>query len=80
MTALRAIRGTVKFADALVVGLTTPPVGSCHFAAASVSKLWIETISPAMLPFHAIQVVFLLTLGLVPEISLAPPRMAGFNN
>ena len=79
MTAPRAIRGMVKFA-ALVVGLTTPPVSPCLFAAVSGSKLWIETISPAMLPFYAIQVVFLLMRVLMREISLAPPRMAGFNN
>ncbi|MAM12497.1 MAG: hypothetical protein CML23_19020 [Rhizobiaceae bacterium] len=75
MTAPRAIRGIVKFADALVVGLSP-----CLFAAVSGSKLWIETISPAMLPFYAIQVVFLLMRVLMREISLAPPRMAGFNN
>ncbi|MCD1636815.1 TRAP transporter large permease [Martelella mediterranea] len=70
----------IVMALTLVVGLTTPPVGPCLFAAASVSKLRIETISFAMLPFYAIQVVFLLMLVLVPEISLALPRMAGFIN
>ncbi|MEO1987219.1 MAG: TRAP transporter large permease [Martelella sp.] len=70
----------IVMALTLVVGLTTPPVGPCLFAAASVSKLRIETISFAMLPFYAIQVVFLLMLVLVPEISLALPRMAGLIN
>ncbi|HEV7275227.1 MAG TPA: TRAP transporter large permease [Devosiaceae bacterium] len=65
---------------ALVIGLTTPPVGPCLFAAASVSKLKIETISRAMLPFYAVQLVFLLILILVPEVSLALPRLAGFIN
>lgn len=64
----------------LVMGLSTPPVGPCLFAAASVSKLKIETISLAMLPFYAVQLVFLVVLILVPELSLALPRMAGFIN
>ncbi|MBJ3785852.1 TRAP transporter large permease [Devosia sediminis] len=64
----------------LVMGLSTPPVGPCLFAAASVSKLKIETISLAMLPFYAVQLAFLLILILVPELSLALPRAAGFIN
>lgn len=64
----------------LVMGLSTPPVGPCLFAAASVSKLKIETISLAMLPFYAVQLVFLVILILVPELSLALPRAAGFIN
>ena len=64
----------------LVMGLSTPPVGPCLFAAASVSKLKIETISLAMLPFYAVQLVFLVILILVPELSLWLPRMAGFIN
>lgn len=70
----------IVMALTLVVGLTTPPVGPCLFAAASVSKLKIETISLAMLPFYAVQVVFLLILILVPEVSLALPRFAGLIN
>ncbi len=64
----------------LVMGLSTPPVGPCLFAAASVSKLKIETISLAMLPFYTVQLLFLVVLILVPEISLALPRAAGFLN
>jgi TRAP-type transport system large permease protein len=70
----------IVMALTLVVGLTTPPVGPCLFAAASVSKLKIETISLAMLPFYGVQVTFLLLLILVPEVSLALPRLAGFIN
>ena len=64
----------------LVMGLSTPPVGPCLFAAASVSKLKIETISLAMLPFYTVQLLFLVVLILVPEISLALPTAAGFLN
>lgn len=64
----------------LVMGLSTPPVGPCLFAAASVSKLKIEAISIAMLPFYVMQLLFLLLIILVPELSLALPRWAGFIN
>lgn len=70
----------IVMALTLVVGLTTPPVGPCLFAAASVSKLKIETISLAMLPFYGLQVVFLLLLIFIPELSLALPRAVGFIN
>jgi len=62
----------------LVMGLTTPPVGPCLFAATSVSKLKIETISRAMLPFYGVQMVFLAVLILIPGLSTALPRLAGF--
>lgn len=61
----------------LVVGLTTPPVGPCLFAAASVSKLRIQTISLAMLPFYGVPVVFLLILVLAPEVSRGPATLGG---
>ena len=62
----------------LVMGLSTPPVGPCLFAAASVSKLKIEEISVAMLPFYVAQLFFLIVIILVPELSLALPRLIGF--
>lgn len=70
----------IVMALTLVIGLCTPPVGPCLFAASSVSKLKIETISVAMLPFYGVQFLFLLTLIFFPEITLALPRMAGFIN
>ncbi len=70
----------IVMALTLVMGLTTPPVGPCLFAAASVSKLKIETISLAMLPFYGMQIIFLAILIFVPELSLALPRWAGFIN
>ena len=62
----------------LVVGLNTPPVGPCLFAAASVSKLKIEEISVALLPFYALEVVFLLIVTFFPSLSMTLPRMLGY--
>lgn len=70
----------IVMALTLVMGLSTPPVGPCLFAASSVSKLKIETISRAMLPFYGVQILFLLVLILFPALSLALPRWAGFIN
>lgn len=63
---------------ALVVGLNTPPVGPCLFAAASVSKLKIEEISIALIPFYVVQVVFLGFIMFIPAISLWLPRWLGY--
>lgn len=62
----------------LVIGLSTPPVGPCLFAAASVSKLKIEVISIAMLPFYALQLAFLAVLIFLPQVSLTLPRLFGY--
>lgn len=62
----------------LVVGLNTPPVGPCLFAAASVSKLKIEEISLALLPFYALEVVFLLIVTFFPSLSMTLPRLLGY--
>ena len=68
----------IVMALTLVMGLATPPVGPCLFAAASVSRLKIESISRAMLPFYALQMLFLLILILVPQITLTLPRLLGY--
>ncbi len=62
----------------LVVGLNTPPVGPCLFAAASVSKLKIEEISVALLPFYALEVLFLLIVTFFPSLSMTLPRLLGY--
>jgi tripartite ATP-independent transporter DctM subunit len=63
---------------ALVVGLNTPPVGPCLFAAASVSRLKIEEISVALIPFYVVQVVFLAFIMFIPSITLWLPRWLGY--
>lgn len=62
----------------LVVGLNTPPVGPCLFAAASISRLKIEEISMALIPFYVVQVVFLAIIMLIPSISLWLPQWLGY--
>ncbi|MDX6749830.1 TRAP transporter large permease [Geminicoccaceae bacterium 1502E] len=64
----------------LVLGLSTPPVGPCLFAAAGITGMRIETLSKALLPFYLVQVVFLLIVTYVPFLSLGLPRLFGYIN
>ena len=62
----------------LTVGLATPPMGLVLFVASSVSGERVETISKAILPFLAVEVVVIFLITFVPAISLTVPRLAGF--
>ncbi|MFP7674041.1 TRAP transporter large permease [Marivita sp. S0852] len=62
----------------LTVGLATPPMGLVLFVASSVSGERVETISKAILPFLAIEIVVIFLITFVPEISMTIPRLTGF--
>jgi TRAP-type C4-dicarboxylate transport system permease large subunit len=62
----------------LTVGLATPPMGLVLFVASSVSKERVETISKAILPFLAVEIVVIFLITFVPAISMTIPRLTGF--
>ena len=62
----------------LTVGLATPPMGLVLFVASSVSGEKIESISKAILPFLAIEVIVIFLITYVEPISLGIPRFFGF--
>ncbi|MEE4121059.1 MAG: TRAP transporter large permease [Paracoccaceae bacterium] len=62
----------------LTVGLATPPMGLVLFVASSVSKERVETISRAILPFLAVEIVVIFLITFVPAISMTIPRLTGF--
>ncbi len=62
----------------LTVGLATPPMGLVLFVASSVSGERVETISRAILPFLAVEVLVIFLITFIPEISLTVPRLTGF--
>ncbi len=64
----------------LTVGLATPPMGLVLFVASSVSGERVETISKAILPFLAVEVLVIFLITYFPAISLTIPRLAGFLN
>jgi tripartite ATP-independent transporter DctM subunit len=59
------------------VGLVTPPLGMCLNAANKISGLPIWDIFVASLPFLACDVIVLLLVTYVPEVSLLVPRLLG---
>ena len=62
----------------LTVGLATPPMGLVLFVASTVSGEKVETISKAILPFLAVEVVVIFLITYIPAISMTVPRLAGF--
>lgn len=59
----------------LAIGLATPPVGTCLFATAYVSKLPIPTLIKAALPFYAINIIVLILVAAFPQIVLWPMEL-----
>ena len=64
----------------LTVGLATPPMGLVLFVASSVSGEKVETISRAILPFLAVEVIVIFLITYIPALCLTIPRLAGFVN
>ena len=62
----------------LTVGLATPPMGLVLFVASSVSGERVETISRAILPFLAVEVLVIFLITYVPAVSMTIPRLTGF--
>jgi len=61
----------------LTVGLATPPMGLVLFVASSVSGERIETISKAILPFLAVEVLVIFLVTFFPSLSMTLPRLLG---
>ncbi len=64
----------------LTIGMITPPVGPVLFVIATVGRLRIEGLSKAVLPLLFAELVVLLLVILVPDISTFIPRISGFAN
>ncbi len=62
----------------LTIGLITPPVGGVLFVISSVSRLRIEAIAKAMVPFIMAEGIVLVMVMLIPEVSLFLPHLLGF--
>jgi len=62
----------------LTVGLATPPMGLVLFVASTVSREKVETISRAILPFLAVEVIVIFLITFFPQISMTVPYLADF--
>jgi tripartite ATP-independent transporter DctM subunit len=58
----------------LIIGLATPPVGLVLFVASGLTKLSIQQIVRAMLPFYTIHLVVIILVTYFPVIALALPE------
>ena len=57
------------------IGLLTPPVGSVLFIGSAVSKLPMEKVVKATLPFYVCMIVTLMIITFIPEVSLCLPQL-----
>ena len=62
----------------LIIGLATPPLGVCLFVAADVARIRVEKLIAAIWPFLLVQVVVLLLITYVRDLSTALPKFFGF--
>lgn len=60
-----------------MIGLCTPPVGNVLFAIASITDVDLIELSKELLPFLGLIFLVVLSLGLVPELTLAIPKSLG---
>ncbi|AIC92913.1 MULTISPECIES: TRAP transporter large permease [Shouchella] len=60
---------------ALMIGLSTPPVGVCLFVASSFAKVPITKTVKELLPYFAVAVVVLIIVAYVPSLSLFLPSL-----
>lgn len=61
----------------LCIGLVSPPLGGCLLVVSAVTGVNYWRLAYAVLPFVAVQILVLLALVWIPEISLWLPRAAG---
>ena len=57
------------------IGLLTPPVGAVLFIGSAVSRVPIERLVKATLPFYLCMIIALLLITFIPEISLFVPNL-----
>lgn len=63
----------------VALGLATPPVGMCLYAACAVSSLPLEKVARPLLPFIAVLVVTMLIITYVEGFSMFLPRLLGLD-
>ena len=61
----------------LIMGLITPPVGSCLYLASGISGLSVEKISKAMIPFYFVNFGILMIVTYIPATVTFIPSLLG---
>ncbi len=60
-----------------LVGMVTPPVGSCWFLASRIAEAPLEDSAVQMLPYLAVEILVLAALFVLPFLTLAIPDALG---
>lgn len=61
----------------LNIGLITPPLGICLFAACAIGDIKFETIAIQIIPFLVLDFIVIILLIFIPNISLYLPKALG---
>jgi tripartite ATP-independent transporter DctM subunit len=61
----------------LIVGLVTPPLGFALYTTCSVADISLESLTKALMPFVAVEVVFVFLVTYFPPITLFIPKILG---
>jgi tripartite ATP-independent transporter DctM subunit len=64
----------------LNIGNATPPLGQCLFVGCKVGKLSLGRVAKSIIPYLAAEIVVLLLVTYIPDISLILPRIAGLTS
>jgi C4-dicarboxylate transporter DctM subunit len=62
----------------VALGLATPPVGMCLYAACAVSQLPLEKVIKPLLPFIAVLTATMFLITYVAGFTMFLPRLLGF--
>jgi tripartite ATP-independent transporter DctM subunit len=62
------------------IGLVTPPVGVVLFAISDLTKLDIMEVGRELMPFILINILVVMMVAYIPELTLFLPRLFGFTN
>jgi len=61
----------------LLLGILHPPIGLILFVVAPIAKVSLERVAVAVLPFLALEMMVLVAIAFIPEVSLGLPRAVG---
>ncbi|MFG6539251.1 TRAP transporter large permease [Sulfitobacter sp. CS16] len=70
----------IIFVIACEIGYSTPPLGVNLFVAAEIGNTTVERVSKASIPFLCAEILVMVLVAFIPELTLWLPRLMGFIN
>jgi len=62
----------------LAIGMLTPPVAPLLFVVSTVGRLKLERLAVATIPLILVELAVVVLVILIPDLSMALPRMLGY--